>query len=159
MTKIQILPKSALTCILALLFSVSVTAQDNASLNFTFNHIALSVKDVDRSAEFYKNVLNLGEITNRTKMEGIRWLSMGENKELHLISILKEPFTVNKAIHFALTTPNFDEFVTRLDALNVPYSDWPGTPGKINLRADGIKQIYFQDPDGYWIEVNSAGQK
>jgi lactoylglutathione lyase len=21
-------------------------------------------------------------------------------------------------------------------------------------RVDGIKQIYLQDPDGYWIEVN-----
>ena len=29
---------------------------------------------------------------------------------------------------------------------------------KINIRADGIKQIFFQDPDGYWIEVNSVGK-
>jgi len=24
----------------------------------------------------------------------------------------------------------------------------------VQLRPDGIQQIYFQDPDGYWIEVN-----
>jgi lactoylglutathione lyase len=30
---------------------------------------------------------------------------------------------------------------------------------KINIRADGVKQIFFQDPDGYWIEVNSIGLK
>ena len=144
--------------ILTLLFAGSLAAQDNAAFNFTFNHLALSVKDVDRSAEFYKNVLSLQEITNRTKMDGIRWFSLGENKELHLISILKETFTINKAIHIALTTSNFDEFAKRLDRLKIVYSDWPGTPGKINLRADGIKQIFFQDPDGYWIEVNSVGQ-
>ena len=43
--------------------------------------------------------------------------------------------------------------------MNVTYSDWPGTPNTINIRADGIKQIFFQDPDGYWIEVNNVAQK
>ena len=32
-------------------------------------------------------------------------------KELHLISFMKEPVTINKAVHFALTTSNFDAFV------------------------------------------------
>ncbi len=127
--------------------------------NFTFNHIALSVKDVEQSATFYKKVLQLQEITNKTKMDGIRWFSLGEGKELHLMSLLKEPVTINKAVHFALTTSNFDAFVKTLETKNIPYSDWPGTPNKVNLRADGIKQIYLQDPNGYWIEVNSVGNK
>lgn len=42
------------------------------NVNLTFNHIALSVKDLDKSAAFYKEVLQLQEITNKTKMEGIR---------------------------------------------------------------------------------------
>ncbi len=127
--------------------------------NFTFNHIALSVKNLEQSATFYKEVFQLQEITNKTKMEGIRWFSLGEGKELHLISLLKEPVTINKAVHFALTTTNFEAFVKTLEAKNIRYSDWPGIPNKINLRADGIKQIYLQDPDGYWIEVNSVGNK
>ncbi len=84
---------------------------------------------------------------------------MAEDKELHLISIIKENVTLNKAVHIALTTSNFDHFVKSLQKENIPYSDWPGTPGKINIRPDGIKQIFFQDPNGYWIEVNSVGQK
>jgi catechol 2,3-dioxygenase-like lactoylglutathione lyase family enzyme len=126
---------------------------------FSFNHIALSVKSLDESANFYKEVLQLQEITNKTKMDGIRWFSLGDGKELHLISLLKEPVTINKAVHFALTTSNFDSFVKALEAKNIPYSDWPGNPNKVNLRADGIKQIYLQDPNGYWIEVNSVGNK
>ena len=27
---------------------------------------------------------------------------------------------------------------------------------KVQTRADGVKQIYMQDPDGFWIEVNDA---
>ena len=145
--------------IISFLFSGFLQAQDSNTFNFTFNHIALSVKDVDRSADFYKKVLNLNEITNKTKIEGIRWLSLGEGKELHLISILKENVIINKALHFALTTSNFDAFINTLDNMKISYSDWPGTPQKINIRADGIKQIYFQDPEGNWIEVNSVMQK
>ena len=142
--------------LIAFTFFGIVKAQNT---NFTFNHIALSVKDVEQSATFYREVLQLQEITNRTKMDGIRWFSLGEGKELHLISLLKEPVTINKAVHFALTTSNFDAFIKTLETKNIPYSDWPGTPNKVNLRADGIKQIYFQDPNGYWIEVNSVGNR
>ena len=144
---------------LAIFFANSIYAQDTTSFTFTFNHLALSVKDVDRSIDFYKKVLNLKEITNRTKIEGIRWLSLGEDKELHLISVLKEPVTINKAIHLGLASPNFDSFVKRLDALHIAYSDWPGKSQTITTRADGVKQLYFQDPDGYWIEINNIGQK
>ncbi len=108
---------------------------------------------------FIKKVLDLNEITNKTKIEGVRWFSLGQGKELHLISTLKENVTINKAVHLALTTSNFDDFIETLNDMNITYSDWPGTPHKINMRADEIKQIYFQDPDGYWIEVNSVAHK
>ena len=140
--------------IIALIMVGSLQAQDTTTFNFTFNHLALSVKDVDRSAEFYKTILKLQEITNRSKLEGVRWFSLGEGKELHLISIIKEHIATNKAIHLALTTSNFDAFVARLDKLNILYSDWPGINHKVSIRADGIKQIFFQDPDGYWVEIN-----
>lgn len=151
------LMKKSIVLFTAVIYFGIVQAQEISQ--FTFNHIALSVKDVDKSAIFYQEVLQLKEITNRTKIDGIRWFSFGEGKELHLVSILKESVTINKAVHFALTTANFDAFVKTLEASNVIYSDWPGAQNKITKRADGIKQIYFQDPDSYWIEVNSVGSK
>jgi len=63
---------------------------------------------------------------------------------------------VNKAIHFALTTLDIDLFVKRLEELKIDYSDWLGTINKDYIRKDGIKQVYFQDPNGYWIEINNA---
>ncbi|MEQ1797923.1 MAG: VOC family protein [Lacibacter sp.] len=145
--------------IFAIIFSVIVRGQESTSFSLTFNHLAISVKDVNRSAEFYKNILKLKEIENRAKLEGIRWFSTGDGKELHLISIIKEPIVLNKAIHIAFTTSNFDTVIKTLNEMNITYSDWPGNVNKINIRADGVKQIFFQDPDGNWIEVNSAGQK
>ena len=38
--------------------------------------------------------------------------------------------------------------------MHVKYGDFKGEDGKVTNRPDGIHQIYFQDPDGYWIEVN-----
>ena len=89
-------------------------------------------------------------------MEGIRWFALADGKELHLISIIKKKFKLNKAIHMGLSINRFDEFVKRLSTLKIPYSDWPGKANTVNIRTDGIKQIYFQDPDGYWIEVNNV---
>jgi len=150
--------KMILVCFLLIAIS-NLHAQDKAGYSFSFNHQALSVKDVQRSADFYKTTLGLQEITNRTAQAGIRWFSLGDGKELHLISTLKEDVKINKAVHLALTTPDFDAFVKSLDAAKITYSDWPGNVGKVNVRADGIKQIYIQDPDGYWIEINSVAVK
>jgi lactoylglutathione lyase len=134
---------------------LSANAQLKTAPEFKFSHLAISVSDLQTSAEFYNGVLGLKEIANRGKVEGVRWFSFGEGRELHLISIVKESVTTNKAVHLALTSSNFDLFVTKLQSLKIPYSDWPGSLNKVNVRADGIKQIFFQDPDGYWIEVNS----
>ncbi len=145
-------------CVLALCVA-NLQAQDSTAFKFSFNHLALSVKDVDRAADFYKNVLGLPEITNRTQKPGIRWVSLGGGKELHLISTIKVPVTINKAVHMALTTPDLGGFLRRLEQNKIPYSDWEGAQQKITTRADGILQLYFQDLDGYWIEVNSADTK
>ena len=142
----------------AILFVASLQAKASITVKFSFNHLALSVKDVNRSAEFYSKVLKLPEIVNRSKIQGIRWFALGDARELHLISVIKENVVINKALHLGLSTTSFDAFMKNFIGLKIPYSDWPGKPNTVNIRADGIKQIFFQDPDGYWIEVNSVEQ-
>ena len=144
--------------VLTVLFTTLLKAQDTIPSRFSVNHLAISVKDVNISAAFYEKVLKLPEIVNRSKIEGVRWFLLGDGRELHLISVIKETVTINKALHLGLSTANFDNFMKYFKELKIPYSDWPGKPNTVNIRADGVKQIFFQDPDGYWIEINSVEQ-
>ncbi|GIZ08253.1 VOC family protein [Flavobacterium sp. UMI-01] len=123
--------------------------------SFSFNHVALSVKDVEESVLFYQNVFNIPEIKNTASNSKTRWLAFGDNKQLHLIPRPNEEIKITKAVHFALATPDIDLFVKHLTHLQIKYSDWMDVPNKMYLRDDGIKQVYFQDPNGYWIEVNN----
>ena len=144
-------------CVFALaLAPVLSLAQEEPAGTISFNHVALSVEDVDRSAAFYRDIFGLTEITNRTEIPGIRWFSFDEGKELHLISVGNPPGPMPKELHFALTTTNFDGLIDVLRSSGVEFSDFPGNVGQVSIRADQTRQIYLRDPDGYWIEVNSV---
>lgn len=149
--------KRIFTLTLASVIIASAMAQTNNSFGLNFNHVALAVKDLKRSVEFYTTALKLQEITNRTANPAIRWISLNGGKELHLITNA-EPVTVPKTVHLALSASDLEGFQKHLTELKIPYGDWGGTPNAVTTRADGIKQIYFQDPDGYWIEINNAAQ-
>ncbi|MGY0391921.1 VOC family protein [Bizionia sp. KMM 8389] len=124
--------------------------------SFSFNHIALSVKNVDSSVAFYKKVLQLEEIPNTASSSNTRWLSLGGGIQLHLIFRPKAEIQINKAVHFAVSTSDIDSFIMHLQALEINYSDWLDTPTKDYVRDDGVRQVYLQDPEGYWVEVNNA---
>lgn len=148
--------KSTSLLLAAVLCSVLLVAQDQIVFNSNFNHMAFPVKDLAVSTAFYKEVFQLQEITNRTKNNDIRWLSMGDGKELHLIANIKEPVTVNKALHIAFSTNQMDAFVKHLKTKGIAFSNWAGEANTISPRADGVMQLYLQDPNGYWIEVNNG---
>ena len=49
-----------------------------------------------------------------------------------------------------------DAFIPNLTKNNIAYENWAGQSNAVTNRVDGVKQIYFKDPDGYWIEINDA---
>ena len=83
-----------------------------------------------------------------------RWLSLNQGKQLHLIPRPNSEIKIDKAVHFALSTPDLENAISNLKNLKIEFSDWKDIPNKVFVRKDGIKQIYFQDPNGYWIELN-----
>jgi lactoylglutathione lyase len=125
--------------------------------DLTFDHYTIRVKNLDRSADFYTKVLGLSEIKNRTEKSYIRWFSMGKGRELHIASGNSDIIKTHVGVHIALRLKNFDKFLSHLKKYNINQHNSKGISDSITTRADGIRQVYFQDPDGYWIEVNEAG--
>ena len=85
----------------------------------------------------------------------IRWLGLDNGLELHLIQSNTDEIKVTRQVHLAWSTANFKEFLQELEKAYPTNPDWQETLVRA-VRADGAKQVYFQDPDGYWIEVNDA---
>jgi lactoylglutathione lyase len=84
------------------------------------------------------------------------WFLIGPKSHLHIISGAKVSLPKEKNAHLCFTVPSVDAFLPRLTKANIPYENWAGEKSAITNRVDGVKQIYFQDPDGYWIEINDA---
>lgn len=122
----------------------------------TLNHIALYVKDLKQSTAFYKDIIGLDTIPEPFHDGKHTWFSIGPKSHLHLIEGATGHSTLPKNTHLCFTVPSVESFVLALDRHKVPYEDWPGNKHSITKRVDGVKQVYFQDPDGYWIEVNDA---
>ena len=146
--------------ILLFLSIVGITScasrKDNSD-KFFFDHFAVNVTNLNRSVDYYQKVFELKEIYDGTHKDNIRWFSLGQHQELHIIEVEDLDLTIPKGVHMALTTrgPLID-FITHLNRLNIDYYDWPGDKYAKSTRPDGVYQVYIQDPDGYWIEINDG---
>lgn len=123
----------------------------------TFDHNTITVKNLELSAKFYTDVLGLKEIENRTRKPYIRWFSLGGGGELHVVEGNIQSIETHIGVHLALKLSDFDAFLSHLRSYNITHHNSKGIRDSITTRADGVRQVYFQDPDGYWIEVNEAG--
>src|SRR5690625_7503684 len=79
-----------------------------------FDHYTIKVADLDASTEFYKRVLGLEEITNRTRKSYIRWISMGDGRELHIVEGDTHKISTDVGVHLALRLRDFDAFLNQL---------------------------------------------
>ena len=119
------------------------------------DHIALHVSDLDRSVTFYTRYFALQPIPAAARITTVRWLQAGPF-QIHLIGGRTEPVHTPIDVHFALRVQNLSDIMTRLDADRIAWSDSDNNPHVTQMRRDGVRQIYLQDPDGYWLEVNEG---
>ena len=149
-----------LTVVTALLLSWPTTNSQQRptatqSSAITIDHVALHVSDLDASVAFYSGVFGLQEIPAAAK--GRRWLSLGKGVALHLLGGRTQPVANVRSVHVALTSDNLEPIMQRLKERRISWSDFAGGAGAVGtVRTDGVRQIFFRDPDGYWIEVNDA---
>ena len=126
------------------------------SISPELDHYSIIVKDVEKSEEFYKNILHLKEVPTpwgeNTPLPAV-FFDLGNKLELHVTEYNKE-INLHKFIHFAFTVNDFDSYLEFLNENGVEYGEFSEKNMKFQTRIDGVRQVYFQDPDGYWIEIN-----
>jgi len=120
-----------------------------------FNHTTIYVVDMNKSADFYEKAMMLKRISEPFHDNRHIWLKIGEHNQLHIVQGAKEITSHEINIHLAFSVPSVENFAKHLDELNIKYGNWAQDSKTPQVRPDGIKQIYLQDPDGYWIEVNN----
>jgi len=149
--KIKPLFQIALTL---LIFSIPcfVFGQSNKP---SVNHLAICTHDLKKSVAFYSDVMELQKIPNPFHDTVHQWFRIGDGVALHVIAANCPAEAHDINIHLCFHVASLPDFMKHLDEAHIKYGDWQGNPKKTQLRADGVLQIYFQDPDGYWIEVNN----
>jgi lactoylglutathione lyase len=136
-----------------LLGSITAVCQPKPGLKVGLNHIAFMVKNLERSREFYQNVIRLDTIPEPFHDGKHIWLSIGGRAALHLI---QGPYSQQsiKQSHICFSIPVMEKFVELLKDKGIAFENWSGQKQQITNRVDGVRQLYLQDPDGYWIEIN-----
>jgi lactoylglutathione lyase len=119
-------------------------------------HLAIFVVNLEKSSQFYQNILGLDTVPEPFHDGKHSWLKIGPGATLHIIEgapAKKEYFKNN---HICFSVPSVETFVDLLRKNSFTWEDVSGKKNAITTRVDGVKQIWFQDPDGYWLEVNDA---
>ncbi len=114
----------------------------------SINHLAREVADVDRSVDFYQNVLGFRPIRRPAFHFRGAWL-YGYGVQLHIIEGTVPPpgpAISPRADHVAFHTSNIEGVESALREYKINYLR--------NVQGPtGMIQIFFLDPDGNHIEI------
>jgi lactoylglutathione lyase len=116
-------------------------------------HVAIRVKDIDRSLDFYVNKLGFKEMLRLIRDDKL-WLVYLRITDTQYLEVFpdgegdrapeREVVGYN---HMCLEVPDIEQSVRELEALGIPL-----IRPKI-LAADGNWQTWIEDPDGHRIEL------
>jgi catechol 2,3-dioxygenase-like lactoylglutathione lyase family enzyme len=113
------------------------------------NHTIVHARDKRASAEFYESVFGLGKPVAFGPFLGVQ---TGNEVTLDFFET-GEPFEKNHYA-FLVSEPEFDAIFGRVKARGLAYWADPAKkePGRIN-RHFGGRGVYFEDPDGHFLEI------
>ena len=117
----------------------------------TIDHVNVETDDVDRSAEFYREVIGLKEGPRPDFDRPGFWMYAGDKPVVHIIKTAQnnKMLTGSKDAsisHFALQIKNLKNARDHLDSLGIKYRTLqvPGTE---------IGQLFIEDPEGVFIQL------
>ena len=123
--------------------------------NATLQHVTVVVSDFSKSKPFYTELLGFKQVDAPWLPKNQMFVSLGQNLELHVGEVPGVVINPSSFNHFAFSVADLDAFLEYLKENDIVYSSLGGSEKyKVFTRPDGVRQTFFQDPDGYWLEVN-----
>ena len=113
------------------------------------NHVALHVRNLEESMHFYGQVIGLPQLPRPAFDFPGAWYALG-SQELHLIADPHMDPAVRRHHHFALLVD--DTYAAKAELTEKGITEFRGP----SPRPDGPLQLFFNDPDGYVIELYTA---
>jgi lactoylglutathione lyase len=142
--------------VLAIVFHACTSQAQTSKPKARINHTAIFVKNLKTTRVFYENILGLDTIPEPFHDGKHAWYAIGPGVSMHVIEGATEVKSYYKNQHTCFSVESVDEFTALLRKNNIEFEDVAGKKNVISKRIDGVKQIWLQDPDGYWVEVNDA---
>ena len=130
-----------------------VIAQSNKA---RINHLAIYVVDLQKSTSFYRDIIGLDTIPEPFHDGKHTWMKIGPKASIHIIQGAEGKKEYYKGNHICFSVESLEKFIELLKNNNISWEDYNNNKMAITSRPDGVKQIWLQDPDGYWIEINNA---
>lgn len=142
---------------LVLVMGQNIHAQMLKSNNgIRLNHVAVYVKNLATSTAFYLQIVGLDTVPEPFHDGRHTWFDIGGAAHLHIIQGAATILAHDKNAHICFAVNSVDDFIKVLQKNNIEFESWAGEKGTVTNRVDGVKQLYFKDPDGYWLEINDA---
>lgn len=131
-------------------------AQSGNAPKAVINHLAIYVVDLQKSASFYENIVGLDTIPEPFHDGKHTWLRIGPKAAMHIIQGADKQKEYYKNNHICFSVASVEGFIEVLKKNSIGFEDVSGNKNVFSKRPDGVKQIWLQDPDGYWLEINDA---
>lgn len=119
-----------------------------------YGHVAIKVKDLDTSLDFYRERLGFPEMLRLKNDDGSTWLVYLRITDDHYLEIFpgaendRAPgWNANGVNHMCFTIDDLDATAERIKAAGIKLT------AEIKKGLDGNRQAWIEDPDGNRIEL------
>jgi lactoylglutathione lyase len=148
--------KKIYSIVALLMFVTGLAVGQIAGSKPRINHVAIFVKNIQATRFFYSQIIGLDSISEPFHDGKHIWYAIGQGISLHVIEGATEKKEYYKNQHTCFSVNSVEDFATALRKNNLTWEDRDGAKNSITTRVDGVKQLWLQDPDGYWVEINDA---